>query len=53
VVTASIASGLLKLVRQIETETQAATRADTTALRSEIRQLRAELSHGDDNSTPL
>jgi voltage-gated potassium channel len=53
VVTASIASWLLERVRQIETETQAATRADITALRSEIRQLRAELSHASDHSTPL
>jgi voltage-gated potassium channel len=49
VVTASIASWFIDRVRQIESETQAATRADLTALRSEIQQLRSDLGHAADS----
>jgi voltage-gated potassium channel len=43
VVTASIASWLIDRVREVEAETQAATRDDIAALRDEIQQLRAVL----------
>lgn len=44
VVTAAIASWLVERVRDIEQDTQAATRRDVAELREEIRALRAELS---------
>jgi voltage-gated potassium channel len=53
VVTASIASWLIERVRQIETDNQAATSADITALRSEIAQFRAELGHASDTKAAL
>jgi voltage-gated potassium channel len=53
VVTASIASWLLERVRQIETETQVATRADVTALHLEIKQLRAELGRPSGDNAQL
>ena len=43
VVTASIAAWLIDEVREVETETQAATRADLALLRAEIVALRAQL----------
>jgi len=43
VVTASIASWLIEEVREVETETQAATRADLALLHAEIVALRAQL----------
>ena len=46
VVTASIASWLIDEVREVETETQAATRADLAQLRAEIAALRAQLRQG-------
>jgi len=47
VVTASIATWLIDEVREVETETQAATRADLALLRAEISALRAQLSRPD------
>jgi voltage-gated potassium channel len=44
VVTASIASWLIDEVREVETETQAATRADLALLHAEIVALRAQLT---------
>jgi voltage-gated potassium channel len=44
VVTASIASWLIDRVREVETETQAATRADLALLRTEIHHLRLQLA---------
>jgi voltage-gated potassium channel len=43
IVTASLASWLLERVREVEEQTQAATRADVIALTAEVRALRAEL----------
>ena len=45
VVTASLASWLLEGVRELEEETQAATRRDVLALSREIAALREELAH--------
>jgi voltage-gated potassium channel len=48
VVTASIASWLIDRVREVETETQAATRHDIAALRAELHALRTELARSTD-----
>jgi voltage-gated potassium channel len=47
IVTASLASWLLDRVREVEEQTQAATRADMVMLTAEVRALRAELAARD------
>ncbi len=47
IVTASLASWLIDKVRDVEEHAQAATRADMTALTTEVRALRAELAERD------
>jgi voltage-gated potassium channel len=47
IVTASLASWLIDMVREVEEHTQAATRADVAALTAEVRGLRQELGARD------